>query len=105
MRFERSNVDFPLWRKKVDSSLFAHKGTTIPTWACTMWKIQKSFAGINSKKHRDSAVTITFRNNNYDGWLTEAKKGRVTPAYRLWFSFDLFTRIKRFISYELYEGH
>ena len=34
MKLERSNVDFPLWRKKVDKSLFEHNGTHIPSWAC-----------------------------------------------------------------------
>lgn len=62
MKFERSNVDFPLWRKKVDSSLFAHKGTTIPSWTCTMWKIQESFSGINNdcatKKNNQQYVDL-----------------------------------------------
>lgn len=39
MKLERSKVDYPLWRKKVDSSLFTYKGTTIPAWACKMWEI------------------------------------------------------------------
>ena len=37
MKYERSNVEFPIWRKKVDKSLFEHNGTTIPEWACKMW--------------------------------------------------------------------
>ena len=94
MKFERSNVDFPLWRKKVDSSLFAHKGTTIPTWACTMWGIQIKFTGINSKRNKNSIVTIIFKTHHFDGWLTEASKGRITPAFRLWFSDDLLQELK-----------
>tara|TARA_B100000700_G_C14795092_1_gene737823 strand:- start:61 stop:198 length:138 start_codon:yes stop_codon:yes gene_type:complete len=39
MKIERSKVDFPLWRKKVDKSLFEHNGTTIPLWACEMWSL------------------------------------------------------------------
>lgn len=50
MKFERTKVDFPLWRKKVDSSLFMHKGTTIPGWACSMWGVQDNFRDCNSKK-------------------------------------------------------
>ena len=33
MRLERSDVEFPIWRKKVDKSLFEHNGTTVPEWA------------------------------------------------------------------------
>ena len=49
MKLERSNVDFPIWRKKVDSSLFAYRGTTNPTWACNMWNIQSFLGYMNSK--------------------------------------------------------
>jgi len=54
MKLERSKIDFPLWRKKVDKSIFDYSGTTIPTWACKMWNIQCSFSHVNSKKHPDS---------------------------------------------------
>lgn len=49
MKTERSDVQFPLWRKKVDSSLFKYKGTTIPIWVCKMWNISKQFYHCNSK--------------------------------------------------------
>ena len=49
MKFERSNVKHPLWRKKVDASLFNYKGTTIPTWACDMWGIQKQMKMRNTR--------------------------------------------------------
>lgn len=94
MKLERRNVDFPMWRKKVDSSLFNYKGTTIPNWACDMWEIQKSFSHCNSKKKIDSKVIIYFNDVKYDGWVTVAKQGRKTPAYRLWFSDDLQYKIK-----------
>jgi len=35
---ERTNVECPLWRKKVDNSIFRDAGTTIPNWACDLWK-------------------------------------------------------------------
>ena len=94
MKLERSNVDHPLWRKKVDSSLFAYKGTTIPTWACNMWKIQSIFKGCNSKKLKCSEVKIRFNKKLYSGWVTEAKEGRMTSAYRLWFEEDLLFHLK-----------
>jgi hypothetical protein len=94
VKTERSDVKFPLWRKKVDSSLFNHKGTTIPNWACRSWRIEKQFFEINSKKDSRSKVIILFVNKTYEGWVTEAKQGRVSPAYRLWFSDDLLNKIK-----------
>jgi hypothetical protein len=94
MKLERSNVEFPLWRKKVDSSLFEHNGTTIPAWACTMWGIQKTFGHCNSKSMKDARVTIQFKETNYPGSVTVAKEGRKTPAYRLWYEDDLGMELK-----------
>ena len=36
MKLERSDVEFAVWRKKVDKSLFEHNGTTVPEWVCRM---------------------------------------------------------------------
>ena len=95
MKLERSNVDFPLWRKKVDKSLFDYRGTTIPTWACNMWLIQDSFSHVLSRKHADSEVIIKFQGKKYKGNITISKKGRKTPAYRLWFNDDLTVELKK----------
>lgn len=86
MKLERSNVDFPLWRKKVDSSLFHYHGTTIPNWACKMWEISEDFSNCNSRNDPASKVQVEFKNKTFDGWVTIAEKGRKTPAYRLWYS-------------------
>lgn len=67
MKIERSNVEFPLWRKKVGFSQFEHRGTTIPAWACTMWKIQNIFGYCTLKRMKDSEVNITFQGRNYSG--------------------------------------
>ena len=84
MKLERSNIDFPLWRKKVDKSLFEHNGTTIPVWACEMWGLPALFSEISSRKDSDSEVTVKFGKKKYNGWVTTAKHGRNSPAYRLW---------------------
>ena len=86
MKLERSNVDYPLWRKKVDSSLFRYNGTTIPNWACKIWKISEDFSTCTSKKDHSSFVKVQFQENTFEGWVTVAPKGRTTPAYRLWYS-------------------
>ena len=46
MKFERSDVEFPVWRKKVDKSLFEHNGTTIPEWACNIWRLHDPYGGV-----------------------------------------------------------
>jgi len=46
MKLERSKIEYPLWRKKVDSSIFDYKGTTIPTWACTSQKEMIKWQGL-----------------------------------------------------------
>ena len=94
MKLERSDVDFPLWRKKVDSSLFRQNGTTIPQWACKMWGIPKDFNSCTSKKAEFAKVRVEFLKKEYRGWVTVAKQGRKTPAYRLWYSPKLTYKIK-----------
>lgn len=94
MKLERSDVNFPLWRKKVDSSLLNHKGTTIPAWACQMWNIVDQFKKCNSRKKPESRVKIIFEKEEFEGWVTEASKGRVNPAYRLWYTEDLLFKVK-----------
>ena len=94
MKLERKNIEFPLWRKKVDKSLFDYNGTTIPTWACDMWGIQSEFSNVTSKKDADARVLIEFESSSYEGWITVAKKGRTTPAYRLWYDESLSLELK-----------
>jgi len=79
MKLERSTVDFPLWRKKVDKSLFEHNGTTIPMWACEMWGLPKMFGTVSSRLVPEAAVTITFRDRPYNGSVTIAPHGREQP--------------------------
>lgn len=94
MKTERSNVEFPLWRKKVDKSLFEHKGTTVPLWACRMWNLPSYFQHVNSKKDPDAQVTIRYAGKLYKGSVTVAKQGRSSPAYRLWFEDNLAHELK-----------
>jgi hypothetical protein len=94
MKLERSNVEYPLWRKKVDKSLFEHKGTTVPLWACKMWGLPSYFQHVISKKSPEAQVTIRYERKTYKGWITVAKEGRTNPAYRLWFEDSLARELK-----------
>jgi hypothetical protein len=95
LKFERSNVEFPLWRKKVDKSLFEQKGTTVPAWACDMWDLPSYFRESTSKRKKDAEVTIIYEGEKYRGWVTAAHKGRKNPAYRLWYDDELSLSLKR----------
>ena len=94
VKLERSDVDHPLWRKKVDSSVFRYNGTTIPNWACRMWKINEDFVSCISKKNPSSSVKVEFKEKTFDGWITVAKEGRSKPAYRLWYQEQLTYELK-----------
>lgn len=94
MKLERSNVEYPLWRKKVDKSLFEYAGTTVPTWACNMWNLPSYFQNVTSKKSAEAEVVIRYKNKHYKGWVTVAKQGRSSPAYRLWFENSLSHELK-----------
>ena len=91
MKLERSNVDFPLWRKKVDKSLFEHNGTHIPNWACDIWGISDQFKDSASKKDSKSNVIIKFGKNKYIGWVVRKPKD---TRYRLFFQPDCSEHLK-----------
>jgi hypothetical protein len=94
MKLERSDVEFPLWRKKVDKSLFEHSGTTIPVWACRMWNLVPCFGEICSRLDERAKVTVSFEGVDYEGWITTAKHGRSSSAMRLWYQEELSIRLK-----------
>ena len=95
MKLERSNVEFPVWRKKVDKSLFQYNGTTIPEWACRMWGLSAAYGSVSSKGDPNSRATAVYKGKNYDAWITVAEHGRSSPAFRLWFDGALSLELKR----------
>jgi len=95
MKLERSNIEFAIWRKKVDKSLFEHNGTTIPDWACRMWGLQQLYGGVTSKKDPRSKALVTYDGSKYDAWVTTAPHGRKTPAVRMWYGPLLSLELKR----------
>jgi len=63
MKSERTKVEFPLWRKKVDSLLFQHNGTTIPKWACRMWDLETVFPVLRARKTSNpKSLSCSIRN-------------------------------------------
>jgi hypothetical protein len=95
MKLERSDVEFAVWRKKVDKSLFEHNGTTIPEWACRMWKLPEIYSEVTSRKNPQASATVQYRGKQYDAWVTVASQGRKSPAFRLWYDRVLSLELKR----------
>ena len=93
MKFERSDVKHPLWRKKVDSSLWSHKVTALPHWACEAWSVNSIFEGITSKKDVNSKVSIKFNKKSWKGWVTENNAVK-NSRYRLWLEKGLAHELK-----------
>jgi len=94
MKLERSDVEFAIWRKKVDKSLFEHNGTTIPEWACRMWKLHPIYRAVTSRKDPAAKATVIFNKKIYDAWVTTAPHGRSSPAFRLWYDPSLSFELK-----------
>jgi hypothetical protein len=94
MKLERSNVEFAIWRKKVDKSLFEHNGTTVPEWACRMWELKRLYGDITSRKDVRSRASVTFKGITYEAWVTTAPHGRSSPAFRLWYDKPLSYELK-----------
>jgi len=91
---ERRDIEFPMWRKKVDASIFYDKAILIPVFAKKMWDIEKDFTNANGKSHPDSQVMIAFEGIKYDANITvQNSKGR-KESYRLFFNHDLANKLK-----------
>lgn len=92
---ERKDVQNPLWRKKVDNSIFRYGGTHIPEWVCAMWGISDDFSGCRSVKNDNAIVTVELYGENYIAHVTETpRKDSDRVQYRLWFGDHLRNELK-----------
>jgi hypothetical protein len=92
---ERANVRFPLWRKKVDNSIFRDLGTTVPNWVCRNWQFDLIFPGILKSSDAASAVSVWFEGQNYPGRVVSTHpEGRAKKVYRFYFDEALLRRLK-----------
>lgn len=93
MKTERSDVNFPVWRKKVDTTLLKNGCTPIPAWVMKIWDIELLFDQSFSKKAKDAAVTIMFGKETYPGYVTRSLTGE-SSLYRLFTSKELRETLK-----------
>ena len=91
MKLERSDIEFPLWRKKVDASLFKDAATPIPKWLWNIWNIEELFSRSISKQNPSSKITVIFNKKEYNGRVTFSSKKKM---YRLFFEKQLCDVLK-----------
>ncbi len=103
MPSERSRVKFPLWRKKVDGSLFQHRITILPVWVYRdVFKMDpKEFS--NSKDNPATQIDIKFHRNGktskHAGWVTTTNfsesNARSSPTIRFSFEEDVAEKLQQ----------
>lgn len=91
-KLERQNIHFPIWRKKVDGSIFNEQMITIPNSFVGFWNIPARFKGVLNKKNPQSAVPIVFENKEYVGRITGHKTRK--NLYRISYENDLTSILK-----------
>ncbi|HAW20963.1 MAG TPA: hypothetical protein DCX14_12340 [Flavobacteriales bacterium] len=82
-RVERSQVEGPLWRKKVDSTLLKEHQTPIPVWVLELWR--KSGLIVPEKKGQSSKFHSTMDGRVYS---CSVKKRKKKNGYQYYLSFD-----------------
>jgi len=95
---ERSDVNYNLWRKKVDNTLFKDQMTPIPVWVADMWGIKKKFKhknGLLRKKDKNSLTKIFFNDIDFPGNITCSKQPKGKTTHRLHFSYELKTQLAK----------
>jgi hypothetical protein len=84
---ERSNVEFPMWRKKVSGSMFTTRCTVIPNWVRDdVFRIAERFPHSDGKRP-ESRTTILIRPRkgratSHEAWVTTGprkEKGKRLP--------------------------
>ena len=97
---ERSDVKFPHWRKKMDSSMFVEKCTLIPEWVKNdLFKIKDIYPH-KSRKNPQSKVEIQYfhpdgRKTKHIGWVTTTYFEKRKDVQRLYFDNDILANLSR----------
>ena len=100
---ERTNVKFPMWRKKVDGSMFGDKCTVLPDWVKdNVFNIRHRFTEA-SKTHPHSRVTIVIQHKggkttSHWGSVTTNERGDLPPTMRLFWDEEVLQWLKEVYS-------
>ncbi len=91
MKLERSDIEFPLWRKKVDASLFKDAATPLPKFLWKMWRIEQLFSLCRDKENADSRVVVSYDKKKYIGRIIYSPTKNM---FRLFFAKELGEKLK-----------
>jgi hypothetical protein len=97
---ERTDVKHPLWRKKVDGSIFTEKCTLIPEWVKdSVFGIREVFPH-RSRKNPLSQIKIRYnhpsgKNTIHTGWITTTYFSTRKDVQRLYFDEDILQYLQR----------
>ena len=90
---ERHNVEWPLWRKKVDGTFLKDFNTPIPKWVQKIWEIEREFSEARSSHDIRSEVKIIFKKKAYSGRVVKVKSTNGFK-YRLYFEGELGRKLQ-----------
>ena len=91
MKLERKNIQFPLWRKKVDKSILEGNETPIPKFLWKLWDIERLFKKCRSKNHSESLIEIYYKENKFIGQVVIKANGQ----YKLIIPSELGDKLKK----------
>jgi hypothetical protein len=89
---ERTDVSFPLWRKKVDGTFVRLGMTPVPLWVARMWELGEAFASVSGRGDADAAIACTFKGEMFTAEIVPHRGGR---QHRLFLQEDLRAAIAR----------
>lgn len=90
---ERRNVEYPMWRKKIDNSIFDDNSTPLPRWVVKHMGIEKYFPKESSlNKNKNNNVKIIFNKEEFVGNVITVKPDY---KYRLIFPRELTDQLKK----------
>jgi hypothetical protein len=91
LKLERKNIQFPLWRKKVDKSILEGYETPIPKFLWKLWDIERLFKKCRSKNHPESLIEIYYKENKFVGQVVIKANGQ----YKLIIPSELGGKLKK----------
>ena len=103
---ERSDVEFPMWRKKVSGSMFTDRCTVIPNWVRDgVFHIAYRFPH-PTKKRPKSKTRIEIqprkgRRTAHDAWVTTEPRDPLPDVMRLHYGKDVAAWLERAYSLTL----
>lgn len=76
MPIERTDVDFPLWRKKVDGTFVRLGYTPIPLWVAGMWDLAEDFSAVSGRGDPAAGIECSFSGVRFSGEFIPHRGGR-----------------------------